>query len=207
MSPSSPTTKIALTGQLPAAVTTSSRGAPSGSTTTALSSSSSWNTSGAVSTQSPEPMQSARSTVISMRFAGESFGTSAAAAEQRQHRDRNHEEERDERSRLGQPTALVVGLHSGRHRELLGCEHVMRLLDSAGVGGQPVVAGADPELVGGEDVVWRLDAARIVGHGEAPGFVLAHPPYRSRSWTRALTSSSRRRRTGVWSSICAHEPM
>ena len=60
------------TGQLPAAAITSSTDAPSGSTTTALSSSSSWKTSGAVSTQSPEPMQSARSTVISIRLTGDS---------------------------------------------------------------------------------------------------------------------------------------
>src|SRR3954469_23295853 len=75
MSPSSPVTKIADTGQLRAASTTSSTGAPSGSTTTALSSSSSWKTSGAVSTQSPEPMQSPRSTSTWMRLRGESSGT------------------------------------------------------------------------------------------------------------------------------------
>src|SRR5215217_5183498 len=68
---------MALTGQLPAAAMMSSTGAPSGSTTTALSSSSSWNTSGAVSTQSPDPMQRARSTTIATRFSGESSGTPA----------------------------------------------------------------------------------------------------------------------------------
>jgi tRNA (cmo5U34)-methyltransferase len=61
-SPLSPRTKMAVTGQFPAASSTRSTGAPSGSTTLALSSSSSSNTSGALSTQSPDPMQSARST-------------------------------------------------------------------------------------------------------------------------------------------------
>lgn len=72
MSPSSPARKIALTGQFRAASSTSSVGAPSGSTTIALPSSSSWKTSGAVETQSPEPMQRSRSTSTRMRFLGES---------------------------------------------------------------------------------------------------------------------------------------
>src|SRR3954470_18698507 len=53
----------------------SSTDAPSGSTTTAFSSASSWKTSGAVSTQSPDPMQSPRSTSTWIRLWGESSVT------------------------------------------------------------------------------------------------------------------------------------
>src|SRR5919108_1862078 len=56
----------------------SSLDAPSGSTTTALSSESSWKTSGAVSTQSPDPMQRDRSTSTRMRLFGESSSPTPA---------------------------------------------------------------------------------------------------------------------------------
>src|SRR5918992_474014 len=179
-SPLSPTTKIALTGQLPAAVSTSSSGAPSGSTTTAFSSSSSWNTSGGVSTQSPEPMHSDRSTVTSIRFCWESSGTSGTAAQQQERHERGQEHKRDQGARVG-AAALAVRLGAGGHRELLGRQHVVGLLDAGRVGREALVARADAELVGGQHVVRLLDPARVGGRPGLPGFSLGHRPYRSRS--------------------------
>src|SRR5829696_2322099 len=136
----------------------SSAEAPSGSTTTALSSSSSWNTSGAVSTQSPEPMQSPRSTVISMRFLGESSGMrppggSATATHHDQGKCRDQQDDRHDCPRVQSAPTALMGLSACGHRDLIGGQDVVRLLDPARIGRHALITGPDAELLGCEHVV------------------------------------------------------
>ena len=112
-----------------------------------------------MSTQSPDPMQSARSTVISIRLTGESghcqrrrTSTNAAIAASTRS---GSSAGRAARAAL---SASPLRLPAGGHGELLGREDVVGRVEAVGVGRQALVAGADAELVGGQHVVRLLDA-------------------------------------------------
>jgi uncharacterized protein len=69
---------------------------------------------------------------------------------------------------------VVLGVvRRAGHGELLRREHVVGLVDAGGIGRHAFVAGADPELLGGEDVVGLFLAGRVrrrllLGHGGNP---------------------------------------
>jgi uncharacterized protein len=61
----------------------------------------------------------------------------------------------------------------------------VRLANAGGIAGEAVLAGPDPELLGREDVVRLVDSAGVRRDVVLAAFRLGHPPYRSRSMDEA----------------------
>ncbi len=125
--------------------------------------------------------------MISIRLTGES-GHCQRRRISDERRDRGEHQQRQQRERraaLGGRAGVAVALPARGHRELLGGEDVVGRVEAVRVRRQALVAGADAELVGGQHVVRLLDAARIAGIASPGISVRSSSLSLPHLWTRA----------------------